>query len=160
MRSRPLLFASVQVSSPVRFLGASPLGAPTTSGSTTRHLPHLTGRSSSSRTTSSIAATAAPSLPLRKSIAPRAISIRRQSFHLRTAVRTRFLNARRRRSSHRDLGSHPEQLLLVVGHHFTIDFSPPTSHVFAHAALGPHHHRRSHLGDLFFQLNIIGFTSG
>ena len=39
MRSRPLLFASVQVSSPVRFLGASPLGAPTTSGSTTRHLP-------------------------------------------------------------------------------------------------------------------------
>ena len=122
--------------------------------------PILTGRSSSSRTTSSIAATAAPSLPLRKSIAPRAISFRRQSFHLRTTVRTRFLNARRRRSSHRDLGSHPEQLLLVVGHHFTIDFSPPTSHVFAHAAHGPRYHRRSHQGDLFYQLTILGFTSG
>ena len=91
--------------------------------------PIPTGRSSSSPTTSSIAATAAPSLPLRKSIAPRAIFIRRQSFHLRTAVRTRFLNARRRRSPHQDLGSHPEQLL-VVGHHFAIDFSPPTSRRF------------------------------
>ena len=123
--------------------------------------PILTGRSSSSRTTSSIAATAAPSLPLRKSIAPRAISFRRQSFHLRTTVRTRFLNARRRRSSHRDLGSTPEQLL-VVGRHIAIDFSPPTSHVFAHAALGHRHrhHRRSPPGDLFFQLIVIGFTSG
>jgi hypothetical protein len=144
---------------PVRFIGASPLGAPTTSGQEHGIYPNLTGQSSSSPTTSSIAATAAPSLPLRKSIEPRALVIRRQSFHLRTTVRTRFLNARRRRSSHQDLGSHPEQLL-VVGHHFTIDFSPPTSHVFAHAAHGPRYHRRSHQGDLFFQLTILGFTSG
>jgi hypothetical protein len=47
----------------------------------TRHLLYLTGRSSSfSPTTSSIPATAAPSLPLRKSITPRAFDIRRQSF--------------------------------------------------------------------------------
>jgi hypothetical protein len=93
----------------------------------TRHLHHITGRSSPSPTTSSIAATAALSLPLRKSQvnhAPRVPHLRR------TAVRTPSFNARRRRSSHQDLGSHPEQLL-VVGHHFAIDFSPPTSHVFA-----------------------------
>ena len=52
--------ASGQVSGSVRFLSASPFGAPTTSASTARHLPHLTGRSSSSRTTTSIVATAAP----------------------------------------------------------------------------------------------------
>ena len=146
---------------PVRFLGASPLGAPTTSGSTTRHLPQphrpiefFANNFFDCRHRGSLAAST-----VRKPIAPRAFVIRRQSFHLRTTVRTRFLNARRKRSSHQDLRSHPEQLL-VVGHHFAIDFSPPTSHVFAHAAHGPRYHCRSHQGDLFFQLTILGINSG
>jgi hypothetical protein len=79
----PCCFASGQVSGPVRFLCASPLGAPTTSGQEHGSYPNPnppTGRPSSSPTASSIAATAAPSPPLRKSIAPRAFDIRRQSF--------------------------------------------------------------------------------
>jgi hypothetical protein len=118
--------ASGQVSGSVRFLGASPLGAPTTSASTARHLPqHLTGRSSSSRTTTSIVATAAPlAASLRTSVTPRAFDNRRQSFHLRTtAARTRFLNARRWRSSHQDIGINFQSFLLVlVGQHIAIDF--------------------------------------
>ena len=81
-------------------------------------------------------------------------------FHLRTTVRTRSFNARRRRSSLQDLGITFPSFMLVVGHHIAIGFSPPTSHVFAHAALGPRLHRRSHPGDFFFQLVINGFTSG
>jgi hypothetical protein len=162
---------SGQVMGPVRFLCASPLGAPTTSdqqhgiwslvrfraqcaSSARRHLARqrplhrLHGIYSTSPADRvlrvqllRLSPPRLPLLPLRTSVTPRAFDNRRQSFRLRTAVRTRFLNARRWRSSHQDLGINFQSFLLVVGHHIAIDFSPPTSHVFAHAALGPRHHR-------------------
>ena len=160
LRSRPCCSHRFR-SGPVRFLGASPLGAPTTSSPTTRHLPHphrpiefFANNFFDCRHRGSLAASTQVNRAPRDLHPPSIFST-----YAPRLERVLF-NARRRRSSHQDLGSHPEQLLLVVGHHIAIDFSPPTSHVFAHAALGPRHHRRSHSSDLFFQLIILGFTSG
>jgi hypothetical protein len=170
----------------------------------TRHpLLPLTGRSSSSPTTSSIAATTAPSLPLRKSISP-APHVRSTSaliFSTYAPRLERVLLTRGEEGLHiKILGHIPcassgsrdrfplfpppqppngsQRALRGPGYGPSRTQSPdpprasaapfgikprrrnrPT-YVFAHAAHGPRYHRRSHQGDLFFQLTILGFNSG
>jgi hypothetical protein len=86
---QPLLCASVQVSSPVRFLGASPLGAPTTSVSATASTPPHRPIKLFAYSYFGCRRRGSPCLlPLRPSVTPprvrRTAAVNR--FHLRTTV--------------------------------------------------------------------------